>query len=51
MKLNYRPFRVCSILGCYSLTRTHELCKYHQYKLDKYGDPLYVKAKKDKIKP
>jgi hypothetical protein len=48
MKLSYKPFHVCTILGCYNITRTHELCKYHQYKLVKYGDPLHVKVKKGK---
>ncbi len=50
MKLSYRPFQVCTVTGCYVLTRTHALCKYHQYKQEKYGDPLYVRPKKKKVK-
>jgi hypothetical protein len=48
MKLNYKKFTVCSIIGCYLLTRTGELCKLHSYKLNRYGDAEYVKPKKVK---
>jgi hypothetical protein len=50
MKLNYKPFTVCSITGCYNLTRTSPLCKLHAYKLKKYGDPEYKKPAKKKLK-
>jgi hypothetical protein len=48
MKLNYRPFTVCSVTGCHLLTRSLPYCKFHAYKDKRYGDPLYVKPRKIK---